>query len=228
MENLHLKNIDQYNQLKTPKQAQSLLLYNLLQIFDNNLQIAYITKYIKPELFKKTFPNITYTDEEVTEENIEYIITPIQLYLNELKEQEKYFKINRKEKLNKILNEYDDIDYALINNEFITYHDVYGYTVKANNKILKNTIRQYYSYIKCCYRYLPFEYWIYMDSVQEIINNKFKIIKHFIPRDIYLELIRKETNKISAICQNISTYTQEDIIRTAYKNNTKVNNKRFV
>lgn len=67
-----------------------------------------------------------------------------------------------------------------------------------------------------------------MDSVQEIINNKFKIIKHFIPRDIYLELIRKETNKISAICQNISTYTQEDIIRTAYKNNTKVNNKRFV
>ena len=75
---------------------------------------------------------------------------------------------------------------------------------------------------------LPFEYWIYMDSVQEIINNKFKIIKHFIPRDIYLELIRKETNKISAICQNISTYTQEDIIRTAYKNNTKVNNKRFV
>ena len=61
-----------------------------------------------------------------------------------------------------------------------------------------------------------------MDSVQEIINNKFKIIKHFIPRDIYLELIRKETNKISAICQNISTYTQEDIIRTAYKNNTKI------
>lgn len=46
MENLHLKNLDQYNQLKTPKQAQSLLLYNLLQIFDNNLQIAYITKYI--------------------------------------------------------------------------------------------------------------------------------------------------------------------------------------
>ena len=54
MENLHLKNLDQYNQLKTPKQAQSLLLYNLLQIFDNNLQIAYITKYIKPELFKKS------------------------------------------------------------------------------------------------------------------------------------------------------------------------------
>lgn len=95
---------------------------------------------------------------------------------------------------------------------------------------MKNQLltRQYYSYIKSCYYYLPFEYWIYMDSVQEIINNKFKIIKHFIPRDIYIELLRKETNKISAICQNVSTYTQEDIIRTAYNNNTKVNNKRFV
>jgi|GEM_PF-4780976 hypothetical protein len=228
MENLHLKNIDQYSHIKTSKQAQSLLLYNLLQIFDNNLQIAYITKYIKAELFKKAFPNITYDNENVTEENIEYIITPMQLYLYELIEQEKHFKIDRKEKLNKILNEYEAIEYALINNEFITYKDVYGYTIKANNKMLKNTTRQYYSYIKCCYCYLPFEYWIYMDSVQEIINNKFKIIKHFIPRDIYIELLRKETNKISAICQNISTYTQEDIIRTAYNNNTKVNNKRFV
>lgn len=230
MENLHLKNIDQYSHIKTSKQAQSLLLYNLLQIFDNNLQIAYITKYIKAELFKKAFPYITYAGEDVTEENIEYIITPMQLYLYELIEQEKHFKINRKEKLNRILIEYEAINYELNpeNNQFTTYNDVHGYTVKTNNKILKNTIRQYYSYIKYCYRYLPFEYWIYMDSVQEIINNKFKIIKHFIPRDIYLELIRKETNKISAICQNISTYTQEDIIRTAYKNNTKVNNKRFV
>ena len=56
MENLHLKNIDQYSHIKTSKQAQSLLLYNLLQIFDNNLQIAYITKYIKAELLKKHFP----------------------------------------------------------------------------------------------------------------------------------------------------------------------------
>lgn len=230
MENLHLKNIDQYSHIKTSKQAQSLLLYNLLQIFDNNLQIAYITKYIKAKLFKKAFPYIIYAGEDVTEENIEYIITPMQLYLYELIEQEKHFKINRKEKLNRILNEYEAINYELNpeNNQFITYNDVYGYTVKTNNKMLKNTIRQYYSYIKCCYRYLPFECWIYMDSVQEIMNNKFKIIKSFIPRDIYLELIRKETNKISAICQNISTYTQEDIIRTAYNNNTKINNKRFV
>lgn len=139
MENLHLKNIDQYSHIKTSKQAQSLLLYNLLQIFDNNLQIAYITKYIKAELFKKAFPNITYDNENVTEENIEYIITPMQLYLYELIEQEKHFKIDRKEKLNKILNEYEAIEYALINNEFITYKDVYGYTIKANNKMLKNT-----------------------------------------------------------------------------------------
>lgn len=128
MENLHLKNIDQYNQLKTPKQAQSLLLYNLLQIFDNDLQIAHITKYIKAELFKKAFPNITYANEKVTEENIEYIITPIKLYLYELIEQEKYFKINKKEKLNRLLNEYEAINYALINNQFITYDDIYGYS----------------------------------------------------------------------------------------------------
>lgn len=228
MENLHLKNIDQYSHIKSPKQARSLILYNLLQIFDNNLQITYITKYIKPELFKKAFPNITYTNEEVTEENIEYIITPMQLYLYELIEQEKYFKINKKEKLNRLLNEYEAINYALINNQFITYDDIYGYTVKANNKMLKNTTRQYYSYMKCCYCYPPFEYWIHMDSVQEIINNKFKIIKHFIPKDIYIELLRKETYKISTICQNISTFTQEDIVRTVYIENNKNKNKRFV
>lgn len=128
MENLHLKNIDQYSHIKSPKQARSLILYNLLQIFDNNLQITYITKYIKPELFKKAFPNITYANEEVTEENIEYIITPMQLYLYELIEQEKYFKINKKEKLNRLLNEYEAINYALINNQFITYDDIYGYS----------------------------------------------------------------------------------------------------
>lgn len=228
MENLHLKNIDQYSHIKSPKQARSLILHNLLQIFDNNLQITYITKYIKPELFKKAFPNITYANEEVTEENIEYIITPMQLYLYELIEQEKYFKINKKEKLNRLLNEYEAINYALINNQFITYDDIYGYTVKANNKMLKNTTRQYYSYMKCCYCYLPFEYWIHMDSVQEIINNKFKIIKHFIPKDIYIELLRKETYKISTICQNISTFTQEDIVRTVYIENNKNKNKRFV
>lgn len=67
-----------------------------------------------------------------------------------------------------------------------------------------------------------------MDSVQEIINNKFKIIKHFIPKDIYIELLRKETYKISTICQNISTFTQEDIVRTVYIENNKNKNKRFV
>ena len=82
--------------------------------------------------------------------------------------------------------------------------------------------------MKCCYCYLPFEYWIHMDSVQEIINNKFKIIKHFIPKDIYIELLRKETYKISTICQNISTFTQEDIVRTVYIENNKNKNKRFV
>lgn len=230
MENLHLKNLDQYSHIKTSKQARSLLLYNLLQIFDNNLQIAYITKYIKAELFKKAFPYITYAREDVTEENIEYIITPMQLYLYELIEQEKHFKINRKEKLNKILNEYIFINYELNPefNQFITYNDIYGYPVKENNIILKNTLREYYNSTKHHYLYLPFEYWIYMESVQEIMNNKFKIIKYFVPRDIYLELIRKETNKISAICQNISTFAQEDIVRTTYNENNKIKNKRFV
>ena len=188
------------------------------------------TKYIKPELFKKAFPYITYAGEDVTEENIEYIINPIKLHLYELIEQEKHFKINRKEKLNKILNEYKFINYELNPefNQFITYNDIYGYTVKENNIILKNTLHEYYNSTNHRYLYLPFEYWIYMNSVQEIINNKFKIIKYFIPRDIYIELLRKETNKISAICQNISTFKQEDIIRTTYKENNKIKNKRFV
>lgn len=202
----------------------------MLQIFDNNLKIAYITKYIKAELFKKAFPYITYAGEDVTEENIEYIINPIKLHLYELIEQEKHFKINRKEKLNKILNEYKFINYELNPEfyQFIKYNDIYGYTIKENNIILKNTLHEYYNSTKHRYLYLPFEYWIYMDSVQEIINNKFKIIKYFIPRDIYLELIRKETNKISTICQNISTFAQEDIVRTTYKENNKIKNKRFV
>lgn len=198
MENLHLKNLDQYSQIKTPKQAQSFLLYKLLQIFDDNLQIAHITKYIKAELFKKSFPHINFGNEEITDENIEYIITPIQLYLYELIEQEKHFKINRKEKLNKILNEYEAINYELNleNNSFIAYNDIYSYSISANHRILKNTLHAYYNSNKECYQNQPFNYWIYMDSVQEIMNTKFKIIKHFIPKDIYIELIRKETNKI--------------------------------
>lgn len=60
-----------------------------------------------------------------------------------------------------------------------------------------------------------------MDSMIEIINNKFKIIKYFIPKNIYVEMIRNETNKISTVCENISPYDQEGIIKTIYNLNLK-------
>ena len=44
MENLHLKNLDQYSHLKTPKQAQNMMLYHLLQISDNETNIRNITE----------------------------------------------------------------------------------------------------------------------------------------------------------------------------------------
>ena len=113
MENLHLKNIDQYSNIKTSKQAQSLLLHQLLQISDNKNNIHNINKYIKPQLFVKAFPNIKYCYQLVNEDNIEYILDPIQKYLFELSEQNKHLKINIKEKLNNILNEYKNINHAL-------------------------------------------------------------------------------------------------------------------
>lgn len=58
MENLHLKNIDQHSHIKTSKQARSLLLHQLLQISTNKNYIHNITRYIKPELFTKTFPTL--------------------------------------------------------------------------------------------------------------------------------------------------------------------------
>lgn len=106
MENLHLKNIDQFANLKTPKQAQNMMLYHLLQISDNINNIHNINRYIKPQLFIKAFPNITYCNKAVDENNIQFILEPIHLYLFELIEQKKYFQINIKEKLNNILNEY--------------------------------------------------------------------------------------------------------------------------
>ena len=124
MENLHLKNIDQYANLKTPKQAQNMMLYHLLQISDNKNNIHNINKYIKPQLFIKAFPNITYCNKAINENNIEFILYPIQQYLFELIEQKKYFQINIKEKLNNILNEYDDINYALKNDPLIHYSDI--------------------------------------------------------------------------------------------------------
>ena len=96
MENLHLKNLDQYSHLKTPEQARSLLLYNLLQISNDKTKIQSINRYIKPELFTKVFPNITYCHQAVNENNIKYILYPIQQYLFELIEQKKYFQINIK------------------------------------------------------------------------------------------------------------------------------------
>lgn len=96
MDNLHLKNINQYSQLKSPKQAQSFLLHQLVQISDNKNNIHNINKYIKPQLFIKAFPNITYCKRDVNEDNIKYILYPIQQYLFELIEQKKYFQINIK------------------------------------------------------------------------------------------------------------------------------------
>ena len=97
MENLHLKNINQYSHIKTQEQAQNLLLYNLSQISNNKNNIHNINRYIKPELFTKAFPNIKYCSQAVNENNIEFILEPIQQYLFALLEQEKYFKIDKKE-----------------------------------------------------------------------------------------------------------------------------------
>lgn len=222
MENLHLKNIDQYANLKTPKQAQNFLLYNLLQISNNKNNIHNITKYIKPELFTKVFPNIKYCYQLVNEDNIEYILDPIQKYLFELFEQNNYFQINKKEKLNNILNEYNKINHALKNIKFSIYpSDVYNICRMKNEVILKYTVNKHYRPDKYHSDYQSFKEWIYMDSVQEIINNKFKIIKYFIPKNIYVELIRIETNKISTLYQNISPYDQEILIQTIYITNLK-------
>lgn len=211
MENLHLKNLDQYSQLKTPKQAQNMMLYQLLQISDNETNIHNITKYIKPQLFIKAFPNITYCNQAVDENNIEYILDPIQKYLFELMEQKKYFQINIKEKLINILNEYDDINYALKNDLRIDYSDIYK--IYDNIVILNNTINKYQIYDE----YQSFQDWIYTDSAKEIINNKFKIIKYFIPKNIYVEQIRQKTNEMSNIGQTMSSYRQEQIIKEILK-----------
>ena len=216
MENLHLKNLDQYSHLKTPEQAQNMMLYHLLQISDNKNNIHNINKYIKPQLFVKAFPNITYCKREVNEDNIKYILYPIQQYLFELIEQKKYFQINIKEKLNNILNEYNGINYALKNDQLIHYSDISK--IYDNDIVLNNTINKSYIYDENHSHYQSFQDWIYIDSAKEIINNNFKIIKYFIPKNIYVELIRNETNKISTIGQptigqTMSTYCQEKLIK---------------
>lgn len=211
MENLHLKNLDQYSHLKTPKQAQSFLLHSLLQISNNETNIHNITKYIKPQLFIKAFPNITYCNRAVNENNIKYILDPIQKYLFELIEQKKYFQINIKEKLNNILNEYDDINYALKNDPRIDNSDIYK--IYDNEVVLNNTINKNQIYDE----YQSFQDWIYTDNAKEIINNKFKIIKYFIPKNIYIEQIRQKTNEISNIGQSMSSYHQEEIIKEILK-----------
>lgn len=216
MDNLHLKNINQYSQLKSPEQAQNMMLYHLLQISDNKNNIHNINKYIKPQLFVKAFPNITYCKREVNEDNIKYILYPIQQYLFELIEQKKYFQINIKEKLNNILNEYNGINYALKNDPLIHYSDISK--IYDNDIVLNNTINKSYIYDENHSRYQSFQDWIYIDSAKEIINNKFKIIKYFIPKNIYVELIRNETNKISTISQptigqTMSSYCQEKLIK---------------
>ena len=216
MENLHLKNLDQYNHLKTPEQAQSFLLYNLLQISNDETNIHNIDKYIKPQLFIKAFPNITYCNQAINEDNIKYILHPIQQYLFELLEQKKYFQINIKEKLNNIINEYNGINYTLKNDPDIDYSDIY--MIYDNEVVLNNTINKSYVYDENHSHYQSFRDWIYIDSTKEIINNKFKIIKYFIPKNIYVELIRKETNKLSTIGQStigqtMSSYCQEKLIK---------------
>ena len=211
MENLHLKNIDQYANLKTPKQAQNMMLYHLLQISDNKNNIHNINKYIKPQLFIKAFPNITYCNKAVDENNIQFILEPIHLYLFELIEQKKYFQINIKEKLNNILNEYDDINYALKNDPRIDYSDIY--MIYDNEVVLNKTINKNQIYDN----YQSFQDWIYTDSAKKVINNKFKIIKYFIPKNIYIEKIRQKTNKISNISQTMSSYHQEIIIKEILK-----------
>lgn len=216
MKNLHLKNLDQYSHLKTPEQAQNMMLYHLLQISNNKNNIHNINKYIKPQLFIKAFPNITYCNREVNENNIEYILYPIQQYLFELIEQKKYFQINIKEKLNNIINEYNGINYALKNDPLIHYSDIS--MIYNNEVVLNNTINKSPFYDDHYYKYQSFRDWIYIDSAKEIINNKFKIIKYFIPKNIYAELIRNETNKISTISQStigqtMSSYYQEKLIK---------------
>lgn len=211
MENLHLKNIDQHSHIKTSKQAQNMMLYYLLQISDNKNNIHNINKYIKPQLFTKAFPNITYCNKAINENNIEFILYPIQQYLFELIEQKKYFQIKIKEKLNNILNEYDDINYALKNDPRIDYSDIY--TIYDNEVLLNKTINKNQIYDN----YQSFQDWIYTDSAKELINNKFKIIKYFIPKNIYIEKIRQKTNKISNISQTMSSYHQEIIIKEILK-----------
>lgn len=211
MKNLHLKNLDQYSHLKTTKQAQNMMLYHLLQISNNINNIHNINRYIKPQLFIKAFPNITYCNQAVDENNIEYILDPIQKYLFALIEQKKYFQINIKEKLINILNEYDDINYALKNDLRIDYSDIYK--IYDNIVILNNTINKYQIYDE----YQSFQDWIYTDSAKEIINNKFKIIKYFIPKNIYVEQIRQKTNEMSNIGQTMSSYRQEQIIKEILK-----------
>lgn len=215
MENLHLKNLDQYNQLKTPKQAQNMMLYHLLQISDNKNNIHNINKYIKPQLFTKAFPNITYCNKAVDENNIQFILELIHLYLFELIEQKKYFQINIKEKLNNILNEYDDINYALKNDPLIHYSDISK--IYNNEVVLNNTVNKSYIYDKYHKKYQSFQDWIYIDSAKEVINNKFKIIKYFIPKNIYIEQIRQKTNEISNISQTMSSYCQEELIKEILK-----------
>lgn len=215
MKNLHLKNLNQYSHLKTPKQAQNIMLYRLLQISDNKTNIHNINRYIKPQLFIKVFPNITYCNREVNENNIEYILYPIQQYLFELMEQKKYFQINIKEKLNNILNEYNNINYALKNDPLIHYSDIS--MIYDNEIVLSNTVNKSQFYDGHHYKYQSFQEWIYIDSAKEIINNKFKIIKYFIPKNIYIEKIRQKTNEISYIGQTMSSYHQEELIKEILK-----------
>lgn len=190
------------------------MLYHLLQISDNKNNIHNTNKYIKPQLFVKAFPNITYCKQVVDENNIQFILEPIQQYLFTLLEQEKYFKIDKKEKLNKILNDYNGINYALKNDQFIHYSDIYK--IYDNEVVLNYTINKNYIYDE----YQSFQDWIYIDNAKEIINNKFKIIKYFIPKNIYIEQIRKKTNEISNIDQNsqtMSSYCQEKLIKEILK-----------
>jgi len=79
MENLHLKNIDQYANLKTPKQAQNMMLYHLLQISDNINNIHNINRYIKPQLFIKAFPNIKFNGQSSNKEKSLYTVLSLAL-----------------------------------------------------------------------------------------------------------------------------------------------------
>lgn len=85
---------------------------------------------------------------------------------------------------------------------------IYDNEVVLNKTINKNQIYD---------NYQSFQDWIYTDSAKELINNKFKIIKYFIPKNIYIEKIRQKTNKISNISQTMSSYHQEIIIKEIIK-----------